>query len=163
MRCGLITQERLRELAHYCPKTGQFTHLQSKGSKKTGMSAGTLRQDGYVYIMFGGMRAFAHRFAWLYMTGEWPTQEIDHIDGNKANNAFANLRQVSRQANTENKRQAKRTSKTGLLGVVKHRNRFVAAITHSGNRTYLGVFETAEAAHAAYLKAKRELHAGCTI
>ena len=159
----MITQDRLRELAHYCPKTGQFTHLQSDRRKKAGMPAGSLRQDGYVYVMFDGKRALAHRFAWLYVTGEWPTQEIDHIDGNKANNAFANLRQVSRQANTENKRQAKRTSTTGLLGVVKHRNRFVAAITHSGKRIYLGVFETAEAAHATYLKAKRELHVGCTI
>ncbi len=159
----MITQERLRELAHYCPKTGHFTHLQSDRRKKAGMAAGSLRRDGYVYVMFDGQRALAHRFAWLYMTGKWPTKEIDHIDGNKANNAFANLRQVSRQANTENKRKAKRTSTTGLLGVVKCRNRFVAAITHSGKRTYLGVFETAEAAHAAYVNAKRELHAGCTI
>jgi len=159
----MITQNRLRELAHYCPETGQFTHLQSDRRKKAGMPAGSIRQDGYVYAMFDGKRALAHRFAWLYMTGEWPTQEIDHIDGNKANNAFANLRQVSRQANTENKRQAKRTSTTGLLGVVKHRDRFVAAITHSGKRTYLGTFETPEAAHEAYVEAKRELHQGCTI
>ena len=159
----MITQNRLRELAHYCPETGQFTHLQSKGRKKAGMPAGSLRRDGYVYAMFDGRRAMAHQFAWLYVTGEWPTQEIDHMDGNKANNAFANLRQVSRRANTENKRTAKRTSTTGLLGVVRHRDKFVAKIVHAGKRTHLGVFETPEAAHEAYVQAKRRLHQGCTI
>ena len=159
----MITQQRLRELAHYCPETGQFTHLQSKGRKKAGMPAGSLRRDGYVYAMFDGHRAMAHQFAWLYVTGEWPTQEIDHMDGNKANNAFSNLRQVSRRANTENKRTAKRTSTTGLLGVVRHRDKFVAKIVHAGKRTHLGVFETPEAAHEAYVQAKRRLHQGCTI
>ena len=159
----MITQQRLRELAHYCPETGQFTHLQSKGRKKAGMPAGSLRRDGYVYAMFDGYRAMAHQFAWLYVNGEWPTQEIDHMDGNKANNAFANLRQVSRRANTENKRTAKRTSTTGLLGVVRHRDKFVAKIVHAGKRKHLGVFETPEAAHEAYVQAKRRLHQGCTI
>lgn len=159
----MITQNRLRELAHYCPETGQFTHLQSKGRKKAGMPAGSIRRDGYVYVMFDGFRGMAHQFAFLYVTGEWPTQEIDHIDGNKANNAFSNLRQVSRRANTENKRIAKRTSTTGLLGVVRHRDKFVAKIVHTGKRTHLGVFETPESAHEAYVKAKRLLHQGCTI
>jgi len=159
----MITQNRLRELAHYCQQTGKFTHLQSNRRKKAGMPSGSLRRDGYVYAMFDGHRAMAHQFAWLYMTGEWPTQEIDHIDGNKANNAFANLRQVSRRANTENKRTAKRTSTTGLLGVVRHRDKFVAKIVHAGKRTHLGVFETPEAAHEAYVQAKRRLHQGCTI
>ena len=159
----MITQQRLRELAHYCPETGQFTHLQSKGRKKAGMPAGSLRSDGYVYVMFDGFRAMAHQFAFLYVTGEWPTQEIDHIDGNKANNVFANLRQVSRRMNTENKHTAKRTSTTGLLGVIRHPRGFVARIVSEGKRTYLGIFETPEAAHEAYVMAKRRLHQGCTI
>lgn len=159
----MITQNRLRELAHYCPETGQFTHLQSKGRKKSGMPAGSLRRDGYVYAMFDGHRAMAHQFAWLYVTGEWPTQEIDHIDGNKANNAFANLRQVSRRTNTENKRTARRTNTTGLLGASRKGNRFIASIMHKGKRFYLGVFETAEEAHQIYLLEKRKLHQGCTI
>jgi len=159
----MITHTRLRELAHYCPETGQFTHLQSKGRKKTGMPAGSLRSDGYVYVMFDGFRAMAHQFAFLYMTGEWPTQEIDHIDGNKANNAFSNLRQVSRRMNTENKHMAKRTSTTGLLGVIRHPRGFVARIVSEGKRTYLGIFKTPEDAHEAYVQAKRRLHHGCTI
>ena len=159
----MITQQRLREFAHYCPETGQFTHLQSKGRKKFGMPAGSMRRDGYVYVMFDGFRVMAHQFAFLYVTGEWPAKEIDHIDCNKANNAFSNLRQVSRRMNTENKRTAKRTSTTGLLGVIRHPSGFVAKIVHKGMRTYLGIFETPEAAHEAYIMAKRRLHQGCTI
>jgi hypothetical protein len=159
----MITQDRLRELAHYCPETGQFTHLKSDRRKKAGMPAGSLRQDGYIYVMFDGKRALAHRFAWLYVTGEWPMKEIDHIDGNKANNAFTNLRQVSRRTNAENQHTAKRTSTTGLLGVIRHPRGFVARIVSEGKRKYLGIFETPEAAHEAYVQAKRELHQGCTI
>jgi hypothetical protein len=159
----MITQQRLRELAHYCPQTGKFTHLHSDRRKKAGMFAGSLRRDGYVYVMFGGFRAMAHQFAFLYVTDVWPVQEIDHIDGNKANNAFANLRQVNRRTNTENKRTAKRNSTTGLLGVIRHPRGFVARIVSEGRRTYLGIFETPEAAHEAYVQAKRRLHQGCTI
>jgi hypothetical protein len=159
----MITQQRLRELAYYCPETGQFTHLQSKGRKKAGMVAGSLRRDGYVYIMFDGFRAMAHQFAWLYVTGEWPVTEIDHIDGNKANNVFQNLRQVNRRTNTENKRTAKRTSTTGLLGVIRHPRGFVARIVSEGKHIYLGIHKIPEAAHEAYVQAKRRLHKGCTI
>jgi hypothetical protein len=160
----MITQERLRELVRYCPETGIFTHLESNRRKKAGMQAGSLRRDGYVYIMIGGHRALAHRFAWLYMTGEWPVADIDHIDGNKSNNSFNNLRDVSRSVNVQNQNRAKRTSKTGYLGVRYHGpNKFVAAISLNGKSTYLGVFSDALNAHNAYLKAKREMHEGCVI
>lgn len=160
----MITADRLRELVHYCPETGIFTHLQSRGPKKAGMPAGSLRKDGYVYIMIGRHRTMAHRFAWLYMTGEWPIADIDHIDGNKSNNSFRNLRDVSRRVNTQNQNRAKRTSKTGYLGVRYHGpNKFVAAISINGKSMYLGVFRNPAEAHQAYLKAKRELHEGCAI
>jgi len=160
----MITAERLRELAHYCPETGEFTHLQSKGRKKAGMRAGSLRNDGYIYIMFGGVRALAHRFAWLYMTGNWPVQEIDHIDGNKRNNAFSNLRDVDRSLNTQNQNRAKVNNKIGLLGVTQLKTgKFVATIMLRGKRHYLGVFKSPQEAHQAYLNAKRAIHDGCTI
>lgn len=160
----MITQERLHELVHYCPETGIFTHLQSKGRKKAGAIAGSLRLDGYVYIMIGGHRTFAHRFAWLYMNGEWPVADIDHIDGNKSNNAFNNLRDVSRSVNAQNQKHAKISSKLGLLGVSKlPSGNFYAKIVLNGNRNYLGVFSNPNDAHQAYLKAKRKLHEGCVI
>ena len=160
----MITAERLRELVHYCPETGEFTHLQSKGRKKAGMRAGCNVPSGYVTIMVDGFRTMAHRFAWLYVTGKWPVAEIDHIDGNKRNNAFSNLRDVSRSINTQNQKKAKRTSKTGYLGVRYHADdKFVAAITVNGKTKYLGVFKNPHEAHQAYLNAKRAIHDGCTI
>lgn len=160
----MITAERLRELVHYCPETGIFTHLKSKGRKKAGMRAGSLRNDGYIYIMIGGVRALAHRFAWLYMTGEWPFNEIDHIDGNKANNTFSNLRDVDRSVNTQNQNRAKITNRLGILGVSQIKcGKFKSIITIRGKRHYLGVYETADDAYQAYLKAKRSLHEGCVI
>lgn len=160
----MITQERLRELVRYCPETGIFTHLESKGRKKAGTTAGSLRLDGYVYIMIDGHRTFAHRFAWLYMTGEWPVADIDHIDGNKSNNAFNNLRDVSRSVNAQNQKRAKISNKLGLLGVSQlPSGNFKAIIVLNGNRNYLGVFSNSDDAHYAYLKAKRKLHEGCVI
>lgn len=160
----MITAERLRELVHYCPETGIFTHLQSRGCKKAGMQAGCLLPSGYVSIMVDGFRTMAHRFAWLYMTGSWPSAEIDHIDGNKSNNSFSNLRDVSRSVNTQNQNRAKRSSKTGYLGVrFCGKDKFTAAITLDGKTKYLGVFKDPKDAHAAYLKAKRIMHEGCTI
>lgn len=160
----MITADRLRELVHYCPKTGIFTHLKSSGPKKAGMPAGSLRKDGYVYIMIGRHRTMAHRFAWLYMTGKWPIADIDHIDGNKSNNSFSNLRDVSRSVNAQNQNRAKLSNKSGFLGVSKlPSGNFMANISLNGTRYYLGVFKGPEDAHQAYLKAKRELHEGCAI
>lgn len=160
----MITAERLRQLVHYCPETGIFTHLENNRRKKAGMTAGSLRKDGYIYIMIGGVRALAHRFAWLYMTGSWPINEIDHIDGNKINNSFSNLRDVDRSVNTQNQNRAKTTNKLGLLGVSElPSGKFKACITLRGKRTYLGVFNNPHDAHQVYLKAKRDLHEGCTI
>jgi len=110
----MITHTRLRELAHYCPETGQFTHLKSKGRKKAGMPAGSVRRDGYVYVMFDGYRGMAHQFAWLYVTGEWPTQEIDHMDGNKANNEASNLEWCTRSHNTRHARHVLKLPGGGL-------------------------------------------------
>lgn len=160
----MITAERLRELVHYCPETGIFTHLKSKGSKKAGMIAGCSTPIGYITIMVDGFRTMAHRFAWLYMTGQWPKNEIDHIDGNKSNNAFLNLRDVDRSINTQNQNRAKITNKLGILGVSQIKcGKFKAVITIRGKRHYLGVYETADDAYQAYLKAKRSLHEGCVI
>jgi len=92
------------------------------------------------------------------MTGTWPQNEIDHIDGNKSNNRFRNLRDVTRSANNQNRRRPDRGNKSGFLGVKCHRKSFVARIRIDGKQIHLGVFSTAIDAHRAYIKAKRNLH-----
>lgn len=102
------------------------------------------------------------RMAWLYMTGEMLPREveIDHIDGDRANNRWSNLRLATSRQNSENIHGAHRDSQTGLLGVSLDRSgaRYLARIFVDGKAVGLGVHSTAEAAHAAYVAAKRQLH-----
>ncbi len=159
----MITQERLRELVHYCPDTGIFTHLQSKGRKKAGMRAGWLRNDGYIETEVDGKGYKSHRLAWLYIYGNWPAYHIDHIDGDRSNNRLSNLRDVNRFFNSQNQRLPHKINKSGFLGVHKNGCKFRAQIRVNGKNKHLGLFDDAESAHEAYLIAKRDLHKGCTI
>ena len=161
----MITQERLRELVRYCPETGIFTWKSSSINRvKIGDVAGTLRKDGYFRIQIDGKLYFAHRLAWFYIHGNLPIYHIDHIDGNRFNNRINNLRDVDRLTNNQNIKPAQQKNKsTGLLGVTKHRSKFMAQITINGIHKYLGCFDNAHKAHEVYLSAKRNYHKGCTI
>jgi hypothetical protein len=112
----------------------------------TGIRAGF---HGYAYIGIEGHNHLAHRLAWLYVHGEWPT-EIDHIDRNRMNNAISNLRSVSKAENRHNV--------PTLKGYQQRGRRYWARITAFGERRSLGVFDTPEAATEAYRRAKLELH-----
>jgi hypothetical protein len=129
------------------------------------MEAGCTRSDKYVTIKVDAKRYLAHRLAWLYVHGEWPSRHLDHIDGDPSNNRIANLRDVSRSINMQNQLRARGDSLTGLLGVCKDTRKpwFYARITVHGKQINLGCFRTADAAHEAYLTAKRRLHEGCTL
>jgi hypothetical protein len=159
MAHGILTAQRLRELLHYDPATGIFTW---RIGRRSALKAGCFRSDGYLYITVDGRQRLSHRLAWLWMTSDWPSGTIDHIDGNPSNNRFENLRDVTIAENIQNRRKARVDSKTGVLGVSfdKRRNKFRAAIKFEGRRLYLGQFVTAESAHAAYVEAKRRLHPG---
>ena len=99
----MITYDQLKQLLSYDPATGIFTWQ----SRLKGLSAGTLTSDGYVSICIAGKRYYAHRLAWFYMTGNWPTEEIDHKDRVRNNNAWSNLRQASKSENKHNRAGAK--------------------------------------------------------
>lgn len=160
-----LTAERLKELLHYDPETGVFTwRVYRGGTAKQGTIAGGLIPAGYRIIRLG-VNQYAHRLVWLYVYGRLPTQDIDHIDGNRDNNAFANLREATRSENLQNQRRAKSKIGPGVLGVswAKHRNKWLAQITYDGKQHNLGLYNTIEQASAAYLAAKREKHPFCTI
>lgn len=161
----VVDAERLRELLHYDQESGVFTRRFSIAGKRVGSVCGAPQNQGYVQVMVDKKNYLAHRLAWLYVTGQWPTMHIDHIDGNRTNNSFANLREASRQTNAQNIRQSHFDNRTGLLGVThdKARGKFAATIYVNGRKRHLGRFATAEQAHAAYLKAKRATHDGCTL
>lgn len=158
-----LTAQRARERFRYDPATGIFTRATTARRWHAGsVVTGTL-SHGYVRIWVDGKQIAAHRLAWAWMTGDWPTWDIDHIDGNRANNAWANLRHVDRSTNLENLRRPKSHNRsTGLLGAYRSPSpgRFVSRIQVHGKNRNLGSFATAEEAHAAYMAAKREFHAG---
>lgn len=167
MAAAILTQARLRELLHYDPETGLFTWRQNRrGHIRIGDVAGFARSDGYVRIVVDQRRAWAHRLVWLYVHGEWPTQQIDHINGNPSDNRLANLRDVAPRINMQNERQGRRRKGPGqLLGAhwCATSGRWKSSINVNAKPLHIGVFNTEQQAHDAYIAAKRRLHPGCTI
>lgn len=156
----MITAERLRELLHYDPETGVFTRLSCRcHSELLGQPAGCLDSKGYIRIRVDGRKYRAHRLAWLYMTGFWPEDDVDHKDVDPSNNRWANLRKATKAQNTRNSRRpANNTS--GYKGASWNiaAQKWVGTIGHNGEKIYLGCFDTPEAAHAAYCAAAQRLH-----
>lgn len=157
-----LTAARLRELFYYSIVSGRFYRLVSRGPARAGEVAGTLVQ-GYLSICVDGRDYKAHRLAFLYLTGEWPTFEVDHVNGQPAENMWINLRDVTHAINRQNMRAESRTALSGFVGVTWHRGKWRASIKKGGKKRQIGRFDTPEEASAAQVAAKRQLHPGCTI
>lgn len=145
----MITRERLKALLSYDPLTGLFTwngHM--RGVRRGKTSVGHLAAHGYITIRLDRKPYYAHRLAWLYITGDWPPEEIDHISGVRSDNRIANLRLANRLGNLVN-RPRRRDNTSGFKGVYKTRGgRFSTQISINGRPHYLGTFDTAEEASA---------------
>lgn len=151
-----LTAERLRQLLHYDPETGVFTRLVALGGRSgpVGSRCECLSPAGYVQIGVDRRTYPAHRLAWLYMTGAWPPNEVDHINGVRADNRWTNLRQATRSQNRANSR-ASYANRSGYKGVCRARcGRWRASLR--GER--LGLFDTPEEASRAYFAAAQELY-----
>jgi len=95
------------------------------------------------------------------MTGEWPTEQIDHKNGDRTDDSFKNLRQATQAMNQQNMRGPKKGNKSGYLGVCEGQGGlWRATITVNGFQNHLGEYETPLLAHEAYLAAKRIHHEG---
>ena len=162
----MITQARLKELLHYDPDTGVFTRRVATNNRvKVGSVAGNTSTKGYVQVRVDRTRHYAHRLAFLYMTGELPPDVVDHINGVKDDNHWCNLRLATQSENMQNLRGPMSNSTSGMLGVGwdKRRKKWQARIRVNNAVRHLGYFDTAQEAHAAYLKAKAELHPFSTL
>lgn len=141
---AIMTKENFTELLEYNAKTGVFRW------KRNGKEAG-FESHGYTRIKVKGKRYFAHRLAWLFTYGDWPENEIDHINRIKNDNRISNLRAVTHQENHHNKG-AKRNNTSGAVGVVKRGKKYEAKIQRWKKYKHIGYFDTFEEAVAARAK-----------
>ena len=166
--------EYVQQALSYDKETGEFRWLERPLSHFASVRAcnafnaryartvAGAESNGYVCIKVATVLCKAHHLAWLLVTGEWPADEMDHIDHDGTNNRWSNLRLADRTLNCRHHTTAYRTNKAGLLGVVNRpRGRFQASICVGGKKVTIGSFGTAEQAHAAYVDAKRRLHSEC--
>jgi HNH endonuclease len=156
--------ELLQNLFEYNPDTGFVYWAVQHGLKiKPSTKAGFIDNEGYVRIAYRRKNYKAHHIAFLKMTGKWPDQMVDHINGEKSDNRWENLRLVTNDGNQRNQRKAHVDSKTGLIGASPFRNKFSANISINGKRICLGRYATAEEAHQVYVEAKRRHHPENTL
>lgn len=156
-----ITQKRLQELLSYDPKTGLFINLtQRSGNAKKGNVAGCVHPKGYIAIVLDGKKYLAHRLAWLYVYGNFPEKDLDHVDETPSNNRISNLRLATNQENQHNRSNPSINNKSGFRGVSwgKKLQKWRARIKLNETYKHLGYFNTAEEAYEAYLTAKRLYH-----
>jgi hypothetical protein len=157
-----LTAEVLRQHLDYDPISGKFFRKRASGTAHIGDVAGWSEPHGYIKLNVAGKKYYAHRCAFLFMNGAWPVGVVDHVDGNRANNTWSNLREVSHAVNLQNLKGARSDNKIGLLGVHFHKGakKFTASICVDGRSHYLGLFNSAQEAGEAYLLKKRVLHEG---
>lgn len=170
-----MNQLELKSILDYDPDTGIFTwkarpttentreHNRKWNGQFAGKTAGSRLVVGdrvYCSIRTPDGPLLAHRLAWLFVYGEFPNLQLDHIDNNPSNNRISNLREATYGENHQNRTHASRVSRSGLLGVVliPRSGKFYASITVDGKREFLGSFADKDLAHQAYLTAKARLH-----
>ena len=148
--------QTLKALVTYCPDTGIFYRL-IKASQRSPAGSIVGGKDAYGYICgrIDGKTHKLHRLAWFYMTGEWPPEQIDHINGDRADNRWCNLRLANHAQNARNaKRRNDNTS--GYKGVTRAKGKWAAQIYRGpGKSQHIGYFNTPEEAHEAYCEAAK--------
>lgn len=150
----MLTYEKADALVSYNPETGEMRWRIDGRKRKAGTPAGGSLMKGYKRLKIDYQNYPHHRVAWLLMTGEWPPDQIDHINGVRTDNRWCNLRAANCSQNLAN-----RTMKTKLglpKGVqIRKNGRFSAQAWLGGHRVCLGTYDTAAEAHSAYLSAAR--------
>ena len=155
----MLTRERLKELLDCDFETGVLRwRVKPNRRIRVGSIAGTINDLGYRIVPVDGRRYRAHRLIWFYAHGEWPKNDIDHINGKRDDNRLENLRDVTTAENIQNQVAAHKRNRSGRLGVTERAYGFEARICTNGVSKKLGLFKTLEEAEAAYLEAKRRFH-----
>ena len=155
----MLTQQQLKCHLSYDPTNGIFTRVKNAGRFKAGQILGTKHSTGYFVIRIENKLYKAHRLAWLYMNGEFPTLKIDHINRDGFDNKWENLRELTQKQNSENRSIAKNNT-SGHPGVdwAKKLGKWRARITVNYKGFHIGYFDTKEKAIEAYRNKADEVH-----
>lgn len=159
-----LTADRLKEILDYDETSGIFRYRKQRGIQETGAIAGQISKKsswnggGYRVIYIDGRGYGANRLAWFYVHGIWPADQVDHVNAVRDDNRIANLRLATRTQNMANCRK-RANNTTGLKGAYWHKaaRRWMSSIQCAGVYEYLGLFDTKEEAHAAYVMAANRL------
>jgi hypothetical protein len=158
-----LTAESLREQFDYDPESGQLTRKPCQRSKWLPLVVTSRDTCGYLRASVNGSVYSAHRLVWLFHYGAWPQGEIDHINGDRADNRIANLRDVTRPVNMQNLRVPVPSKVApGVYHSPGRSKPYRARISVNGRKIDLGYYDSQEAASAAYSEAKHRFHPGCS-
>lgn len=157
IKFDVLKRERLADLFCYDPESGIFRYRTHAARRvRPGDIAGSVNNQGYRHIRVDGRAYKAHRLAWFYVTGAWPSNLIDHINGDRDDNRFSNLREATRSQNLANSK-VFRAGKNQHKGARPYKGRWRASISHLNQRFFLGDFATEGEAISAYSDAARSL------
>lgn len=153
-----ISHDQVLEYFNYDLDSGSLIWRRSCGTARKGTVAGSPSDErGYIRVQVLGQTYYAHQLIWFYVTGKWPTSDIDHIDSSTANNRWSNLREATRSQNVRNT-PIRRDNTSGVRGVSFHKRHrlWCAYITSAGSRRHLGWFPDFDAAVSARHEAELE-------
>lgn len=155
LKFDVLSAKRLRDVLRYDPSNGNFIyHVRASQRTPARSVAGSVNPEGYRHIRIDGRTYKAHRLAWLYVYGVWPSDLIDHINGDRADNRIENLREATRSENIANSRVFRRGKKYPK-GVRLRPQGFCARIQANKQSHFLGYFKSETEATAAYEVAAR--------
>jgi|HubBroStandDraft_6_1064221.scaffolds.fasta_scaffold04429_5 hypothetical protein len=155
-----LTQDALRRIIDYDPDTGIFTwRIQARPQTSVGSRAGYPKEHGYRVIGIGQREYYEHRLAWLYTVGTWPRAQIDHINMDRADNRWVNLREATQGENHRNKR-AYKNNTSGFKGVFFHKPtaKYLGIVTRDGVSYSTRYFAEPEQANAAVCALRQRVH-----
>lgn len=154
-----VTQEQLRELFTLDPDEGVFRYRVNRVRSKAGSVAGSIHHKGWRSIMINQRRYQEHHLVWLYVHGEWPVHEIDHVNGVRDDNRLSNLREADAFQQVMNCARP-RTNTSGVKNVHFDRLscKFKVYVKCRGKRVFVGSFPTLHEASEAATNARDRLH-----